>query len=402
MQSSTFLRAAILLIFLVVSGPGPSNVRAQQSVPSGISLLTTLRVRDSAGWWPTKSIDTKDQFVGTAACVRCHAAKAASFDRAAMAHAAARSDDSELARRHDALELQVGPYHYQLASVDGKGTLKVSDSKASVSVQLAWAFGVGRMGQTYIYVQNGSYYEGHVSFYASPQALDITPGQTRAIPTSLEQAAGRRMSPDEAQYCFGCHTTGSMIKGQFDPSAASLGVTCEQCHGPGASHVAAENAGTAQPGESSIFNPARLDHVESVDFCGACHRTWEDVLTLNADAGIFNVRFAPYRLENSKCWKKSGQRLTCTMCHDPHQPLTRDDSSYDPVCLQCHSSTASQTAPTSPATTKERKVRRPAICRVATKNCVSCHMPKVEPLGLHSSFTDHWIRIAREHEPYPE
>ena len=30
-------------------------------------------------------------------------------------------------------------------------------------------------------------------------------------------------------------------------------------------------------------------------------------------------------------------------------------------------------------------------CPVSTKNCTTCHMPKVESSIQHSTFTDHWI-----------
>jgi hypothetical protein len=363
-----------------------------QGLPPGISLTTKLRVRDTPGWWPTKGSAAKEQYVGNAQCARCHAAKAASFDTAAMAHAAVRAEDSEISRKHDALELQVGPYHYELQSIQGKASLKVSDAKASLSVPLMWGFGNGRMGQTYVYEQNGNYYESHVSFYAGPQALDITPGQPRSTPDTLESAAGQSMAPEDTQLCFGCHTTASTIKGQFDPSALVAGVTCEACHGPGLNHVAAKNSEVSERGESLILNPARLDRVDSVDFCGACHRTWEDVLT-NRGVGIFDVRFAPYRLENSKCWKKGDNRITCIACHDPHKPLSHDTGSYDSTCLQCHSK---------PTMTRQNVGHIPAVCPVATKDCVTCHMPKYQPPGLHSSFTDHWIRIVRAGESYPE
>ena len=365
---------------------------AVTQVPEGISLPTKLRVQDAAGWWPTKGAAAKEQFVGSAACTRCHAEKSASYARTAMAHAAVSAEDSQIARAHDALHLQAGPFNYELQSTPGKNILEVSDAKGSVSQLLSWSFGVGRMGQTYLYEQDGNYYEAHVSYYSAVQALDITPGQSRSTAGTLESAAGRRMSTDETELCFGCHTTGSMLKGQFDPGSISLGVTCEACHGPGASHVAAETMGTAQPGNRLIFNPAGLDRVASVDFCGACHRTWEDVLTLNPGLGIFNVRFAPYRLENSECWKKGDGRITCLACHDPHQTLSHDTSSYDSACLRCHSRLP-------PKQSASKKV---AICRVATKDCVTCHMPKYEPPGLHTSFTDHWIRVVRAKKPYPE
>jgi formate-dependent nitrite reductase cytochrome c552 subunit len=46
-------------------------------------------------------------------------------------------------------------------------------------------------------------------------------------------------------------------------------------------------------------------------------------------------------------------------------------------------------------------VRTASACPVSTKKCVTCHMPKVELPGMHASFTDHWIRIAKPNEPAP-
>ena len=127
---------------------------------------------------------------------------------------------------------------------------------------------------------------------------------------------------------------------------------------------------------------------------GACHRTWQDVVSGQVNApGVLNVRFAPYRLENSKCWVKGDNRLTCVFCHDPHRPLVHDLASYDANCLECHVAT----------TAEKRTTYRPgAACPVANRNCVSCHMLKVEPPHLHSTFTDHWIRIAKPDSSYPD
>jgi hypothetical protein len=244
-QIRSILGAALLAgVCLAAAG----DLSAQQGVPWGISLTTKLRTQETVGWWPTKGSTAKEQFVGSAQCARCHAAKTADFDTAAMAHAAVRAESSDVVRKHDSLQLQVGPYHYELQKLEGRASLKVSDAKASFSVPLLWGFGNGRMGQTYIYEQNGGFYEGHVSFYVATQSLDITPGQSRAIPGNLESAAGRRMSLEEAKLCFGCQTTSSNLQGQFDPGALVPGVGCEACHGPGLNHVAAENSGTSCPG----------------------------------------------------------------------------------------------------------------------------------------------------------
>jgi hypothetical protein len=61
--------------------------------------------------------------------------------------------------------------------------------------------------------------------------------------------------------------------------------------------------------------------------------------------------------------------------------------------LRCHST---------PPPAQQSTSRAVATCRVATRDCVTCHMPKYELPGLHSSFTDHRIRVVRAQAPYPE
>lgn len=388
--SGVVLAFGVALLFLFVSCV---TSRAQAPASSAISLPTPLRV-NAPGWWPTKGEASRDEYVGSEACFDCHQLKAEGQQQTAMYHAASRAADSKLLRDHANLSFQNGPYSYQLSTQSGSSTLTVSDSSASQSVELLWAFGSAHMGQTFLYEQNGALFESHVSFFAKPEALDITPGQSPAVPESLLSAAGRAMAPQEARQCFGCHTMASTTKHQFDPSKAILGVNCESCHGPGTKHVAAANAKAEKRGSGLIFNPSILSRVDSVDFCGACHRTWQDVVSANANAApLVNVRFAPYRSENSKCWAKGDARIACIGCHDPHKPLVHDLASYDRNCLQCHVDSASE---------KRTSLRPGAACPVATKNCVTCHMPKVSPPTLRSTFTDHWIRIAKAGEPYPE
>ena len=381
---------------LFVASYFTSDAQSTESQPpqsSSISLPTELRVR-SPGWWPTKGQPARAEYSGPDACTECHELKSETAQSTAMLHAATRAPDSKSLRDHGNLPFQAGSYAYQLLTTPEKSTLTISNATASLSVDLLWALGSGHMGQTFIYEQNARFYESHVSFYNAPQALDITPGQPRTVPATLEAAAGRAISTNEARLCLGCHTTASAAKNQFDPSAAYPGVTCEACHGPGAQHIAAARAKTEKRGSGLIFNPAQLARVDSVDFCGACHRTWQDVISGHLiEVGVFNVRFAPYRLENSRCWAEGDARITCLACHDPHKPLSHDVASYDANCLACHASSAGR---------KKSENHPGAACPIGAKNCVTCHMPKVEPANLHSTFTDHWIRIAKQGSAYPQ
>lgn len=358
---------------------------------SGIPMTTEMHVQ-TADWWPTKGDAPRKQYAGSAACAQCHSAITATYATVPMAHAATLAASSEALQAHGTLSLQLGPFAEKIVTAKGSSVLTVSDANSSVSRALSWALGQGFMGQTYIYENDGSFYEAHLSFFSAPKSLDTTPGQTRSTPASLQEATGREMSQDESRQCFGCHTTASTVANTFDPHDATPGVMCEACHGPGASHVVLMSMGTEGKGPEEIFNPGKLDPVDSVDFCGACHRTWQDVVTTGfVKTGMFNVRFAPYRLENSLCWGKGDARLTCLACHDPHKPLVTDASAYDAACLKCHISRGAKKVAGHPG----------AACPVAASRCVTCHMPKYEPPGLHYEFTDHWIRVVHPGKPYP-
>ena len=211
------------------------------------------------------------------------------------------------------------------------------------------------------------------------------------MPSNLDSALGRQIDSSEQRLCFGCHTTASTAGNRFDSSKLIPGVTCESCHGPGLKHVTSMKEGNVAGGLKAIFNPVHLAPIESVEFCGACHRTLWDV-NLAGTMGVFNVRFQPYRLERSKCFGKgTDSRITCLACHDPHEPRVRDAGFYDQRCLRCHSAQGA----------KQVGDHLGRACPVATKDCVTCHMPKTEIPGMHSKFTDHFIRVVRKGAPYP-
>jgi hypothetical protein len=151
--------------------------------------------------------------------------------------------------------------------------------------------------------------------------------------------------------------------------------------------VADVNAGDR--GYKNIFNPARLSGDElSQQFCASCHRGAEEFSLLKS-MEINNVRFQPYRIFQSKCYSDD-RNISCTACHDPHEPLNEKSSDYDAKCLACHALKGKPAAQGSSPS-----------CPVAVKECTSCHMPKIEVKAAHFKFTDHFIRIVKPGDKYP-
>jgi len=306
------------------------------------------------------------------------------------------ADASEILHAHPKMHFAAGSYRYDVVTTSSGTTYTVKNGPDSISATLLWAFGLGRVAQSYLFKQaDGNFYEARVTYFKSLQNLNFTPARALASPKDVAEAMYRPVSASEIERCFGCHTTGSEIAGRFDEKELTPGVSCEACHGPGVKHVstmqAAAVSGTTENPAGTIVNPARLDPIDSVDFCGACHGTWWDV-KFSGGKGVVTARSQPFRLEESKCWGKGDARLACIACHDPHEEVRKDPAFYDHACLSCH-----------PSSSDAKEVPdHPKTCPVSTKQCTNCHMPKVFDSDMHYNFTDHRIRVVREGEPYPE
>ena len=287
-------------------------------------------------------------------CAPCHRKETARFADAGMTRALQPGGGN---RR---LQTRLGLYSYEVNGSD----YTVSDGTGILKFPLAWTFGQGSTGQTWLYQRDNRWYESRASYYGTLGALDLTIGQQSITPHSLAEAAGRLIPVSEARQCFSCHSTGPLA-----------GIQCERCHGASEAHL-------SDPAKLPR-KLARLTTEEQSDFCGECHRTWAEI-SLKGPRGIQNVRFQPYRLAGSKCYDATDARIRCTACHDPHAPLETNEANYDARCLACHAQ------------------RSTNACPIAKKLCVSCHMPKLDLPGAHKSFTDHRIRIVKANESYPD
>jgi Cytochrome c554 and c-prime len=367
----------------------PSLLRAQLSTQDHIA---------DPGFWPTKPGYPRADYLGSEACASCHSMIYSSQINTSMANTAIRASSSKVLLSHSNLHFTAGPFHYAVAVKNSAAVYQMNTpNKKVLQSTLAWAFGTGRVGQSFLFApKDGTFREARVTYFSALQNLDFTPTRGFSRVKSPEEAMYRLVSVSEIQRCFSCHTTAAFTTEQLDEDKLFTGVTCEACHGPGAKHVATMQsfvlAGASPTGPANIFNPASLSPQDAVDFCGACHATTWDVI-LSGIKGVSNARAEPYRLESSKCWGKGDARLLCWSCHDPHQQVRSEPESYDQVCMNCHRS--SQPSKSASAATQ-------AACPVATSKCVSCHMPKTYVPEMHYQFTDHRIQIALPGDPYRE
>lgn len=271
------------------------------------------------------------------------------------------------------------------------------DPELSGKRELLYYIGSGRRGRSYLFNTGGFLFESPVNWYANKQLWDMAPAyQTdREIPLNLPAYTS----------CLHCHVSGMQPPAPGtdnrypEPPFIANGVACERCHGPGEAHVDG----------GAIVNPAKLTATRRDDICMQCHlegkaaieRPGRHVYEFRpGDALSDYVRYfllvdakgtglgavsQVEALAQSQCKKKSGDAMSCTNCHNPHQSTSSEDrvAFYRGKCLACHGQAfAAKHHPDHP-------------------DCTACHMPASASTDVaHTQVTDH--RIPRRPQVSPE
>src|ERR1700682_2089811 len=164
--------------------------------------LSTTDHLAEPGFWPTQNATSRRDYVGSVACASCHATIVASQKATPMAGTALRADDAGILHSHPQMNFAVGKYHYEVKTAATPSVYTPTGGTRTFSATLLWAFGTGRVGQSYLFKQaDGNFYEARVTYFATLQNLHFTPDRALASPKDLEEAMYRPVGAAEIGRC---------------------------------------------------------------------------------------------------------------------------------------------------------------------------------------------------------
>lgn len=352
-------------------------------------------------------------------CRDCHGDVFAAYQHVSMAHSvyppssAGAVEDYQRnnhffhapSNRHYRMVERAGHFYQQRYQLDAGGR-----EVNSLEVEVTYVIGSGNHARSYLHLSpSGELTELPVSWYSQEHHWGMSPGYDKPRHYDFSRPVDYT--------CIGCHDAYPEVPEKARrygyqprfPSGLPQGIDCQRCHGPGARHIelASSNA-KPEAVRAAIVNPARLDTEQQMDVCQQCHlettsaplpqvvqrvdrpffsfrpgqrladyEVHFDHPSGSGHEGKFEIVSAAYRLRQSQCWLKTGGRLTCTTCHNPHRVSPAGDASaqYRSACLGCHPKATS------------------AHSDYNTSNCVGCHMPRRRTQDVvHVVMTDHLIQ----------
>jgi len=330
-----------------------------------------------------------DTAAGNLACAKCHPNETAGYAATQMAHSLGpigpepAGGFTHAASGSHFSVIAAGPEMVQTLERDG----------VSAHYQPSYAIGSGTHAVGYLIDLQGHLFQSPICFY-SHRGWDMAPGyENNETPDFLRPVTADCLFCHVGQARPVAHTSNRFEDPPFDAEA----ITCARCHGPAEAHL-------QNPVPGSIINPARLPERARDSVCEQCHlsgearisnpgmtisnfhpgQNLEDVFSVYVDENsldparpaALHVISQAQQLGLSTCARKSGGKLWCGTCHDPHLQPADPKTFFRERCLSCHGAALLRTHP------------KPNL------DCVGCHMPR-RPVsdGGHTVFTDH--RIAR-------
>ncbi len=322
-------------------------------------------------------------------CAKCHPKEVAGYQQSAMAH----SLSKPFPQPDGTFEHVYSKTKFTIRSTRSGMVQKFERGNEVGEQKVAYVIGSGVHAYGYLVQAGDHLFQSPLSYYSNGK-WDVAPG--------YEESRSPDFSRPVTVECLLCHAgkpqpIPDTLNRYRTPAFAEESISCDRCHGPGEAHE-------KNPAPGSILNPAKLQSAARDSICEQCHlagetripnpgksiadyrpgQRLEDTYTIYVAAqpavGTLKVISHAEQLALSACARKSGGKLWCGTCHDPHTTPAQSAAYFRERCLECHGETL------------EKSHASP------DRDCVACHMPRLPARdGGHTVFTDH--RIARRPQP---
>jgi hypothetical protein len=420
--------AAVMLCIMILvlaaalfSGGRENSERKQPQVRAQQEPENKRKPSQAAS--PAKTEPGASGYVGSKVCAQCHAPISSKYSRTDMGRSMSEITPSlleEIPTSASVVDERLRR-HFDVHAEDGK--LFQSEFEQTEDGEEAfrethtvdWIIGSGANGFGALLKRGDFIFEAPLSFYSKTQSWALSPGYEFG-----DYGFNRPILPG----CIACHSGRPQAvldgNGRFrNPPFHEVAIGCENCHGPGETHVREMREGDSTTASTthSIVNPAKLEPWLADNICMSCHQTGDAMVLqpgkdyrdfkpgapLDDTLAIFMVpprRDSPqtdllehyFSMTLSKCYRSSGGRMSCITCHDPHVEPAKQDAPtyYREKCLSCHNEKSCAL----PSAIRQRKT--------PPDDCAGCHMPKRDVQTIaHAVLTNHRI-VAQAEEPYPD
>ena len=356
------------------------------------------------------TVSSDSRHLPDAACAGCHQAIYQSYRATPMANASGFAEDG---LRSGSFTHPASDVSYRILAREGRVYLTFARESADPARnlkgerELQYFIGSGKRGRTYLFEQEGYWFEIPVNWYGKKRVWDMAPNYSnvREMPLTMPVDPG----------CLRCHSS------EPQPSLPEArnryagepflegGITCTACHGDATAHLASS-------GRTAMRKIGELEPVRRDSICLSCHLEGQEAIVHQGkrlvdfrpgdsifDYASYFVREAGLgeratsqweALLQSGCKRGSGDRLTCTSCHDPHgstegMSAVERVAFYRAKCLECHENGAAR---------QTGQAGFAASHHPENQDCTSCHMPRARADDIaHEQVTDHRIpRVPTE------
>ena len=403
-----------------------------RGVVAGLLLVVLAGVRTSS---QTQSQSARSE-PGSEACSGCHAEIYKSYSKTEMANSSGLAIDgvtpgefshktSEVRYRVYKQDEQGRPSLGPSGSETRTHTVWMSYERASEKFrgqrELLYFVGSGKKARSHLFSVQGYQFQSPIDWYAQDSRWGMAPGYAEARETPLNLPAFTE--------CVNCHASGVQppLPGTDNKFSGAPflhgGIACQRCHGAGEGHgqssatssivslpSASSPTASSPSGNPAIVNPAKLPPDRRDAICMECHfqgtvgveqpgkhlyqfqageriSDYVHYFLLSGNQPETAQALSQFEaLSLSECKRRSGDKMWCGSCHDPHaEPAAEEKAAYyRSKCLNCHGEAfAAKHHPEKP-------------------DCTKCHMPASPGKDvLHLEATDHRILRYPNTRPLP-